>query len=407
MNSSIAPVPDRPDGTGRRVVARALAVIGERYSDPIDIEMLAREAGVSRSVLALRFQQAFGCPPMRYCYRYRLDRAAEILRSEGTTAAETAFRVGFGSEAAFNRAFKRHHGETPIAWQRARRRMAAAYPLPPQTIAHCHANDGTRIAWSQMGEGFPLIKTANWLNHLELDWTSPVWRHWLAALSSRHRLIRYDERGNGLSDWETPSFSLAAFVDDFEAVVDAAGLERFDIVALSQGAAVAISYAVRHPHRVRRMVLAGGYARGWRLRLSGEDYARREAMVTLSRTGWGTNSAAFRQVFTSLYIPGGTAEQFGWWNELQRLTTSPQNAERLQMALGLIDVSGLLSRVTVPVLVAHSLRDQVIPFSAGEDLARCIPGARFLPLDSDNHVLLDHEPAWPVFRDAVDSFLAG
>ncbi|MGX7895819.1 alpha/beta fold hydrolase [Tsuneonella sp. HG222] len=383
---------------------RALATIGQSYAQPIDIAMLARAAGVSRTILRERFVAAFGCPPMRYCNRYRLDRAAEILRSEGATASETAYRVGFGSEAAFSRAFRRQFGASPIAWARAGQ-FPRADSVAAQAIAYCSATDGTTIAWSEMGEGFPLVKTANWLNHLDFDAKSPVWRPWLAELSAGRRLIRYDERGNGLSDWDTPELSLDAFVDDLETVVDAAGVERFDILGLSQGAAVAIAYAARHPHRVRRMILLGGFAQGWRLRMRGETLRLAEALVTLSRTGWGSDKPVFRQTFTNLYIPGGTPEQLGWWNELQRISTSPANAERLQNAIGLLDVMDLLPRLSLPVLVAHSLRDQVIPASLGRELAARIPGARFLPLDSANHILLEHEPAWQDFRAELRRFL--
>jgi pimeloyl-ACP methyl ester carboxylesterase len=251
----------------------------------------------------------------------------------------------------------------------------------------------------------PLVKTANWLNHLEFDWISPIWRHWLVELLRDHRVIRYDERGNGLSDWDVARLSFDAFVEDLEAVVDEAGLERFDLFAISQGAAVAIAYSLRHPERVRRMVLLGGYARGWMLRLHGEDLARREAMVVLSRTGWGSDNPVFRQMFSSLYIPGGTAEQLDWFNELQRISTSPENAERLQRVLGAIDVSSLLRQVRVPTLVAHARGDQIIPFACGEELAREIPGAAFVPLDGDNHILLADEPAWPCFLAAMRAFL--
>jgi len=252
-----------------------------------------------------------------------------------------------------------------------------------------------------------LVKTANWLNHIQFDWQSPVWRHWLRELTNENCLVRYDERGNGLSDWDTPKLSFEAFVDDLETVVDAAGLDQFDLLGISQGAPVAIAYSLRHPRRIRRMILLGGYARGWALRLHGDDLARREAMVTLTRTGWGSDNAAYRQMFTSLYIPGGTAEQLGWWNELQKISTSPANAERLQRALSTIDVTALLPYVTVPTLVAHATRDHVIPADAGRQLAYGIPGAKFLELDSENHVLLEYEPAWTTFITAVRQFLRG
>jgi len=277
--------------------------------------------------------------------------------------------------------------------------------LPRQQVRHCTARDGPRLAWSSVGAGFPLVKTANWLNHLEFDWESPVWRHWLRELMRDNRLIRYDERGNGLSDWNPAELSFDSFVDDLESVVEAAGLAEFDLLGISQGAPVAIAYSLRHPGRIRRMVLLGGYARGWALRLKGEDLARREAMVTLTQTGWGSDIPAYRQMFTGLYIPGGTAEQLDWWNELQKVSATPENAVRLQRVLATIDVTGLLAKVTVPTLVAHARNDHVIAFDAGRELAAGIPGATFVELDSANHVLLEHEPAWQHFLTAMRRFL--
>lgn len=391
----------RSDPTTRR----ALNIIHARYAEQLDVSTLAREAGVSRTVLADRFRRLLGVPPMRYCTRWRLRMAAEMLRSGGRTTAEIAFLVGFGSEAAFNRAFRREYGQPPVTWSRNRSSAPAAPDLPEQQVRYCTAADGTRLAWSAVGSGMPLVKTANWLNHIEFDWHSPVWRHWLKELVRDHRLIRYDERGNGLSDWDTPDLSFEAFIDDLETVVDESGVDRFDLLGISQGAAVAIAYSLRHPGRIRRMVLLGGYAKGWALHLKGDDLARREAMVTLTRTGWGSDNPAYRQMFTSLYIPGGTAEQLGWWNELQKISASPTNAERLQRALSSIDVTAMLDKVTVPTLVAHAKRDNVIPLEAGKQLAEGIPGARFVELDSDNHVLLEHEPAWQVFVAATRHFL--
>lgn len=386
-------------------VSRALALIYSRYHEPLTLDILAREAGLSRTVLRERFCRFLGQPPMRYCNRWRLRMAANMLPDGRRTAADIAYAVGFASEAAFNRAFSRSYGAPPVTWARRRRAEAAGSELPFQVVRHCSAPDGVSLAWSAVGEGFPLVKTANWLNHLEFDWQSPVWRHWLRELTRSNCLIRYDERGNGLSEREIPDFSLDAFVEDLEAVVDAAGVEQFDLFGISQGAPVAIAYSLRHPGRIRRMVLLGGFTRGWRLKLTGEALARVEALVSLSRTGWGSNTPAFRQMFTSLYIPGGTSEQIGWWNELQRISTSPANAERLQQAIGLFDVSGMLSSVTVPTLVAHASRDHVIPFSEGWKLANEIKGAKFVELDSENHVLLEHEAAWSIFLRAFRSFL--
>jgi pimeloyl-ACP methyl ester carboxylesterase/AraC-like DNA-binding protein len=386
------------------VVSRALDLIHACYAEPLNVAGIARRTGVSRTVLSEKFSRVLGLPPMRYCTHWRLQTAAGMLREGGKTSGQVAFLVGFGSEAAFSRAFKRKYGSPPIAWSRSPA-CSPEISLPDQQVRYCTARDGTRLAWSAVGSGAPLVKTANWLNHIEFDWHSPVWRHWLQELTRENRLIRYDERGNGLSDWDTGDLSLSAFVDDLETVVTAADLDRFDLLGISQGAAVAIAYSLRHPGRIRRMVLLGGYARGWALRLQGEDLARREAMVTLTRTGWGSDNPAYRQMFTSLYIPGGTPEQLGWWNELQRLSTSPANAERMQRALATIDVADMLALVTVPTLVAHAKNDQVIPFAAGKQLADGIPGARFIALESDNHVLLEHEPAWRTFLTASRQFL--
>lgn len=278
--------------------------------------------------------------------------------------------------------------------------------LPVQHIRFCSGSDGTGLAYSVVGEGPPLVKTANWLNHLEYDWDSPIWRHWLRALIADHRLIRYDERGNGLSDWNADDISFEAFVDDLSSVVDAAGIERFDLLGISQGCSVSIAYAVRHPERVRRLVLYGGYAAGWRVRATAGEIARREAMRTLTREGWGQNNPAFRQMFTTLFFPDASPVETESFNELQRLSASPANAERLQIAFAEIDVRHLLSEVRVPTMVLHTREDAVIPFAVGRALAAGIPGAEFVALESRNHILLEHEPAWEKLRTSVSAFLA-
>ena len=274
-----------------------------------------------------------------------------------------------------------------------------------QEIRFCTAEDGVRIAYSKVGQGPPLVKTANWLNHLEFDWESPVWRHVFDALGRDHLLVRYDARGNGLSDWDAEDLSFDAFVKDLETVVETMGLERFALLGISQGCAVSIAYAVRHPERVTHLVLYGGYALGWRARANPEEIARREAMLTLVKQGWGQDNPAFRQVFTSLFLPDGTPEQMQWFNDLQRVSTSPENATRLQRILSDIDVEQLLPQVAVPTMVLHSRNDAVVPFEAGRGLAASIPGARLVALDSRNHLILEHEPAWPKFLAEVREFL--
>ena len=393
-------------------VARALAVIHSSYAEDLDVERLSREAGVSRSVLGERFAELLGESPMRYCAKWRMRMAANMLREGQQNTANIAYAVGFNSEAAFNRAFKREFGEPPATWRKrvdAEARAAAeALPgnrLPPQAVRYCSARDGTRLAYSQVGEGPPLVKTANWLNHIEHDFESPLWRHWLHELTRDHCLVRYDERANGLSDWDTPEISFDAFVDDLECVVDCAGLDTFDLFGISQGAAVAIAYAVRHPERVRRMVLCNGYATGWAVRDDRNERARREAMITLTEVGWGADNPAYRKLFTNLYIPGASARQQDWFTEVQRRSASPANAVTIQRVLSQIDVRPLLPQVSVPTLIVQSRGDQVIPFEAGEGMAARIPGARFVALESDNHILLESEPAWAQFVREMRAFL--
>ena len=391
-------------------VARTLGIIHSRYAEELEIAELAKEAGVSRTVLGERFTALLGEPPMRYCAKWRMRVAANMLRDGKENTANIAYAVGFNSEAAFNRAFKREYGEPPVTWKkRVEEEEQAARDsrekLPPQEVRYCHAHDGTRLAFSVAGEGEPLVKTANWLNHIEHDWESPIWRHWVRELTREHCLIRYDERGNGLSDWDTPEISFDAFVDDLESVVECVGLERFDLLGISQGASVAVAYAVRHPELVRRLVLFGGYACGWRARGDVEEIERREAMMTLMRTGWGTDNPAYRQLFTLRFIPDATPEQVAWFNEMQRVSASAENAIRLMEAFSNIDVSDLLPRVRAPTLVVHSRDDEAIPRSEGERLAAGIPGAWLVLLDSRNHLLLEQEPAWSQFRSEVRDFL--
>jgi pimeloyl-ACP methyl ester carboxylesterase/AraC-like DNA-binding protein len=393
-------------------VSKALSIIHTRYAEELDIEGLAREAGVSRTVLGERFAELIGEPPMRYCAQWRMRVAANMLRDGRQNSANVAYSVGFNSEAAFNRAFKREYGEPPATWRRtieaeeqARARAMERRELPPQQVRYCTATDGTRLAFSVMGEGPPLVKTANWLNHIEYDWESPLWRHWLAEFTRGRSLVRYDERGNGLSDWDTPDLSFEAFVDDLECVANCLELEQFDLFAISQGAAVAVAYAVRHPERVRHLVILNGYAAGWAVRCDPAEVARRQAMLTLTEMGWGADNPAYRQLFTNHYIPDATPEQMGWFNEMQRRSASPENAVRLQRVLSQIDVRPLLSKVRTPTLIFHSREDQAVPFSQGEELAAGIPGARFVQLESRDHILTETEPAWPMFAEISREFL--
>ena len=274
-----------------------------------------------------------------------------------------------------------------------------------QRIRFCTAADGVRLATATSGSGVPLVKAAHYLTHVEHDWESPVWRHWLTGLSERFRLVRYDERGCGLSDRDVDDFSMDAWVADLEAVVDCLELDRFALLGVSQGGAVAAAYTARHPDRVSHLVLYGAYAQG-RFRRSDEPADRAEAQMFLDliRLGWGRDNDAFRQVFTSLFIPGGSREQVEWFNELQRITASPENAARFEEAFYEIDVVELLAGIEVPTLVMHATADAMVPFDEGRRLAALVPDARFVPLDSSNHILLE-EPAFERFLDEITTFV--
>jgi DNA-binding winged helix-turn-helix (wHTH) protein/pimeloyl-ACP methyl ester carboxylesterase len=277
----------------------------------------------------------------------------------------------------------------------------AAAERTQQEVRFCTASDGVRIAYALAGQGPPLVKAANWLNHLEYDWQSPVWSDLLHELAANNQLIRYDERGNGLSDWEVEDISFEAFVHDLECVVDAAGLDRFALLGISQGCAVSIAYAVRHPERVSHLILFGGFARGRARR----DPQNAETMMSLIAQGWGRENPASRQFFTSLFLPEGTPEQMQWFNDLQRITTSPTNAVRIMRATGDVDISELLPQVRVPTLVLHCRNDAAVPFDEGRGLAAGIPGAKFVALESCNHLVLESEPAWHRLLDSIRTFL--
>ncbi len=273
-----------------------------------------------------------------------------------------------------------------------------------QTIRFLTADDGVKLAYASSGSGPPLVKTANWLNHLEYDWQSPVWSHWFTTLSQHHTLYRYDVRGTGLSDRVETHLEFERFVSDLELVVDNAGLDRFALLGISQGASVAIEYAARHPERVSHIVLHGGFARGW-ARRKPESLRAGKAMMELVRLGWGAGTAAFRRMFAELLVPRASDEQVEWFSELQRLTTTPEIAARIIEASGDIDVMHRLEQVRAPTLVLHSRRDAMVPFEEGRRVAAGIPGATFVELDSDNHVLTENEPAWDRFHAAVSEFL--
>jgi class 3 adenylate cyclase/pimeloyl-ACP methyl ester carboxylesterase len=283
--------------------------------------------------------------------------------------------------------------------------ISAPAPRYEQEIRFCTTKDGVQLAYSRMGSGPPLVKTGNWMTHLEFDFDTPIWRHLYRELSRDHTLIRYDARGNGLSDRDVEEVSFETFVSDLEAVVDAAGLDRFALFGISQGCAVSVAYAVRHPERVTRLVLLGGFVLGTMKRGSAVEKEQAVAMLTLIRLGWSQENPAFRQLFTSQFIPGATKEQADWFNELRRISTSPEDAVRNRVATGNFDVSAPLAQVSVPTLVMHARDDAIVPFDQGRRLAAGIPGARFVSLPSSNHLILENEPAFPRFLEEMRRFL--
>jgi pimeloyl-ACP methyl ester carboxylesterase/DNA-binding CsgD family transcriptional regulator len=278
-------------------------------------------------------------------------------------------------------------------------------PRLGQHIRFCKSRDGARIAMAALGRGPPLLRTAHWLSHAEHDARSPVWTHWLEELSRDHTFIRYDQRGCGLSDW-SPSTSFESWLDDLEAVVEAQGLKQFPLFGMSQGGALAIAYAARHPEKVSHLVLFGAYAKGaLRRDITEQQREEAETLVKLIRLGWGRDNPAFRQVFTSQFIPDGTREQHQWFNDLERTTTSPENAAAIVEMLYQIDVSAEAERIRVPTLILHARNDARVPFEEGRHLATLVPSARFVPLESRNHVLLANEPAWPRFLQEFRTFV--
>ena len=275
-----------------------------------------------------------------------------------------------------------------------------------QRIRFCTSADGVRIAYATAGDGPPLVKAANYLTHLEHDWQGPVWQHWWRGLTEHRSLVRYDERGCGLSDWDVSTFSIDTWVQDLEAVVEAAGLDRFPLLGISQGASVSVAYAVKHPDKVSHLILYGGYARGrFHRGLTAEQRVEAETLIDVMRVGWGQENPAFRQLFSTQLMPGGTVEQIKSLNELARISATPTNAAAMERAFYRIDVTELAPKVAVPTLVLHGRDDAGVPFEEGRRLASLIPNARFVPLDSNNHILLDGEPAWTRFLDEVQRFL--
>jgi len=281
-------------------------------------------------------------------------------------------------------------------------------PVPPsrQRVRFATSADGTKIAYAVSGSGPPVLRAGHFLTHLEMDWRSVIWRPYLDALGAAHTLVRYDQRGTGMSDPELTDTSLSAYVSDLKAVADAAGLDRFPVIALSQGVPVAISFAVKYPERVSALVLGGGYAEGRVHRDGGASKDAGEAMLTMIREGWGKPESAFMGAFTTLFCPGASRQQLADLVAMQLASTSADNAVRIRQAIDRFTVVDLLASLKVPVLVMHNKDDSVHPVSEGRRLAANIPGADFQMLGGRNHIMLPDEPAWADWVAATLEFIA-
>jgi DNA-binding winged helix-turn-helix (wHTH) protein/pimeloyl-ACP methyl ester carboxylesterase len=332
-----------------------------------------------------------------------LDRNISTLRkalgeqANGQSFIETVPRVGYRFVAPVTESTSK---TPPPAIERGSELASR------QEIRFCVTADKVRLAYATVGSGTPLVKVANCFNHLDFEWESPIWRHWVRDLAKGHSIVRYDGRGNGLSEWNVKDVTLEAWVHDLETVVDAASVRKFALMGHSQGGAIAITYAVRHPERVSHLVLCGAYSRGAHHRGHLDAVEVRRALETLVQLNWGKTNPSFFQVVTNLYIPErATPEEHRWFQDLQVISVSPANLVKYMRACDEINVRSLLPSVSVPTIVFHSDRDRVAPPEEGRILAAEIPGTRYVPLSSANHILLADEPAWKIFREELASFL--
>jgi pimeloyl-ACP methyl ester carboxylesterase len=274
-----------------------------------------------------------------------------------------------------------------------------------QRVQFCASADGTQIAWASVGEGPAVLKAPNWMNHIEFEWTSPIWAPFLSEFARTSRLIHFDQRGNGLSDWDVERISADAMIEDMEAVVAAAGLERFALFGLSQGAGFSVRYAARHPERVSCLILFGGYMRGRRHRNDPDDKKYQDMATMMIREGWGSPNPVYRQFFTSGFIPDVPQDIQNSWDEMQRISTNARNAIRIFEMNADIDMVEIARQIRVPTLVLHMTGDRVAPVAEGRLTARLIPGAQFVELPGNDHVALEGHPCFDMFFDEVRAFL--
>jgi pimeloyl-ACP methyl ester carboxylesterase/DNA-binding CsgD family transcriptional regulator len=273
-----------------------------------------------------------------------------------------------------------------------------------QEIRFCRAPDGTRLAYAIHGSGPPLVVASCWLSHLQHDWQSPVWRHFLDDLGSMTTMLRYDERGFGMSDWDVDDFSISARLSDLETVVDAAGLDQFILMGMSGGSGPALAYAIAHPERISRLILYGTVC-GEPVVRTADEQAVEDTYLSMIRVGWAKPDPEFRRVFTTKFIPDATEEQMRWFDDLQQMSTSPRNAVASRIGRQQVNLVDEIPRITAPTLILQATGDRSMTFDNAVQVSRQIAGSRLVALDSRNHILLADEPAWATFVEEVAAFI--
>jgi len=273
---------------------------------------------------------------------------------------------------------------------------------PHHSVKFTTSKDGTSIAYAMSGQGPKIMRAGHFMTHLEYDWSSPIWRPYLEAIGKQYTIVRYDQRGTGLSDRELRGTGIEEYADDLKAVADAAGLERFPLIATSQGVPVAIHFAANNPERVEKLILVGGYAIGRILRDPNYGSDETNAMLAMIRAGWGRPNSGFMMAFTALFCPSASSDEIASLAEIQSASASSENAAIIRDAIDRFDVSDLLEKISAPTLVVHSDEDAVHPISQGQLIARNVSGAEFMQINSTNHVLM---PSHPTFRDVIQAQL--
>ncbi|WP_246730135.1 alpha/beta fold hydrolase [Nitratireductor mangrovi] len=285
-------------------------------------------------------------------------------------------------------------------------------PPPPsdlelqQRVHFARAPDNIQIAWASIGQGRPVLRAPHWLNHLDYEWRSPLWRPYLEQYARMCRLLRFDQRGNGLSDWDVGEISFDAMIGDMTAVVQAAKLDRFALVGMSQGCPFSMRYAAQFPEQVSCMILFGGYIHGRKRRTDAEQIKLHVLGEAMIRDGWGSTNPLFRSFFTSSFLPDAAASIAESFDELQRNATSGENALRIYDMNGDVDATEWARKVRTPTLVLHCAGDRVAPVSEGRLVAKLIPGATFIELPGNNHIPTAGTPSFDRYFDEVAAFLA-